>query len=370
MSKKSKSKKVNVEAPDLLIGNNVIIEESISRGIGSFTPDLLFEQLVKNYKNVKEIYGETIIRALTGYDESYTQKNIKIPEFQREIKKNIEEGIKHLKKSNLLDKQGIITSKATELATLVLYVEELDDILPKGSFGEYEHTRTAHYGTPFDITRFKKGHRYRDIALKKSVKTALRRGHSTLSVEDLKVYERHARGQTSIIYAVDASGSMKGTKIQAAKKAGIALAYRAIERNDEVGVIVFKDQIEEEVPPTKDFGRLLQEIVKIRASGETDMEKTIRKSIDLFPHSNITKHLLLLTDALPTKGSTPRRSTLEAVSEAREAGITISVIGVRLDKEGEEFAQKIVEIGNGRFYQVRNEADMKVIVLEEYNALM
>ena len=37
-----------------------------------------------------------------------------------------------------------------------------------------------------------------------------------------------------IIYGLDASGSMKGNKLKAAKKAGIALAFKAIEEKNTV----------------------------------------------------------------------------------------------------------------------------------------
>lgn len=59
MSKKSKSKKVNVEAPDLLIGNNVIIEESISEKTESTKPQS-FRSLRAAKKYAKENGGKVI----------------------------------------------------------------------------------------------------------------------------------------------------------------------------------------------------------------------------------------------------------------------------------------------------------------------
>ncbi len=59
MSKKSKSKKVNVEAPDLLIGNNVIIEESISEKTESTKPQS-FRSLRAAKKYAKENGGKVV----------------------------------------------------------------------------------------------------------------------------------------------------------------------------------------------------------------------------------------------------------------------------------------------------------------------
>ena len=61
--------------------------------------------------------------------------------------------------------------------------------------------------------------------------------------EDLSVFEREARGKVYIVYALDSSRSMKGSKIDLCKKAGIALAYQAINENDKIGLLVFGSQI-------------------------------------------------------------------------------------------------------------------------------
>ena len=60
--------------------------------MSAFTPDLMFEQLVQNYSLAKQIYGESIIRLISGYEPDYVKKNIGIPEFKKELKeKNTEE---------------------------------------------------------------------------------------------------------------------------------------------------------------------------------------------------------------------------------------------------------------------------------------
>ena len=44
---------------------------------------------------------------------------------------------------------------------------------------------------------------------------------------------------------------------------------------------------------------------------ETDIVATLRKAIELFPSEGITKHLMLITDALPTVGEEPEKDTLK-----------------------------------------------------------
>ena len=95
----------------------------------------------------------------------------------------------------------------------------------------------------------------------------------------------------------------------------------------------------------------------------------IAKSVELFPPTGETKHLIILTDAMPTVGVQPELETLRAVSTARSAGITISLIGVQLDKAGMQLAREITRIGEGRFSFVKDLDKVGHIVLEDYYAL-
>ena len=162
----------------------------------------------------------------------------------------------------------------------------------------------------------------------------------------------------------------KGKKLEQCKRAGVALAYKAIDENDSVGVVVFGKSVRAEVKPTKDFHHLLQEITMIRALEQTDIAATIRKAAEMFAKDSTSskKHLILITDILPTAGKEPEKDTLEAVSEIASEGVTVSVIGISPDEEGRKLAEKITEIGEGRFLMAKNIEDMDVLVLEDYYA--
>src|SRR3989338_3735856 len=100
-----------MENDQSIIDKAKIIKDSINQSLFSFTPDLMFEKLVKNYKIAKQLYGEKLIHEMTGYDEKYVEKNIQIPEFQREIKKKIDEKIEDLRDKGFIAKHGEITEK-------------------------------------------------------------------------------------------------------------------------------------------------------------------------------------------------------------------------------------------------------------------
>ena len=344
-----------------------IIGEAINQGISSFTPDLMFENIVRNYSNAENLYGKTLLRKITGYDPEYLKRNIRIPEFKKELKVRLAEKIEKMKEDGLLDSEGF-TEKGIELASLIMYIEELDNIVARGSLGEVVHKKKIGDGEKENIETFKKGKKYKDLAVKRSLRNAIRRGHNELGTEDLQIYSRKSRGSSQIIYAIDASGSMKGKKIESAKKAGIALAFKAIQKKDKVGLIAFGSDVKEEIKPTDNFTFLLKAIVRLRASRETNIALTLNKAIELFSQGDFTKHLILVTDAMPTVGKEPEKETLEAVSSAKSNRITISLIGINLNKEGKKLAESIVKIGEGRLYVVRDLENIDRIILEDYYA--
>jgi Mg-chelatase subunit ChlD len=347
-----------------------IVKDSLNQNLSSFSPDLMFEHLTKNFKNTKNIYGESLLQQITGESIDALERNIKFPEYQREIAMKIKKKTLDLKQKKIINSRNEFTEKGFELASLSLYVQELDNLMPKGFFGEHVHKEKSFYGGNEDEKIFKKGDKFRDIAIKRSIDMAIRRGHSEIKKEDLRSFEKQSKGEQYIVYAIDSSGSMKGNKVDVCKKAGVALSYHAIENKDKVGLIVFGEDVKDAIYPTNDFTLLLRTITRIRAAKETNMSDALSESLKLFPHEeNITKHLLILTDALPTSGDDPFKETLEQASIARSFGITISIIGINLDKDGEEFAKKIVEIGQGKFYVVSDVDDIDRVVLTDYYAL-
>ncbi len=350
-----------------VIEEGKIILDSINQGLNELTPSSMFEQLVKNFSMARQIYGEKLLREATGYNEGYLERNIRIPEFQRELKRKMEERFRKMEESGLLEKNRV-TESGVELAALVLLGEEMRMLQPKGILGEIAHKRNSPYGIKEGVKEYRRGS-YRNIAVRSTIKRAIRRQHEKLIREDLLSHDRKSKGMHYIIYAVDASGSMKGKKLESCKKAGIALAYKAIDQKDHVGLIVFGSKVRNAIRPTQDFMQLAKEIVKVRAMKETNIAGTIKESIRMFPNEEATKHLILLTDAIPTTGKEPEKETMAAATEARDAKITISIVGISLDSKARKLAERIAELGEGRLYMMKDAKNIDAVVLEDYYSI-
>jgi Mg-chelatase subunit ChlD len=348
------------------IDQSRVLNDAINNNISSFTPDFSFEQLVKDYKTAKQIFGETMIRELTSYDPGYIERNVNIPEFQRELKSKIQQNIERLKKDGLLDKDGFITEEGYSYSALSMLQDELKNIESKGLQGSIENKKRDLFGEKVDYKKFETSDRYKDLSVRQTVKKSIRRGRNNILREDFTSSIRKAKGKINVLYLVDCSGSMKGLKIKMAKRAGLALAYKATMNKDKAGLVVFNSKIETKIEPTTDFELLLKGISKIKTNGETDIALGITEAIKLF-HSKTNNHIVLITDAVQTLGKKPQEEVLQKISEATNNKISITLIGINLDKEGQSLAQKIVNLNNGKFLEIKGTEDLGHIVLEDYN---
>ncbi|MEM2121226.1 MAG: VWA domain-containing protein [Candidatus Woesearchaeota archaeon] len=349
--------------------NAKIIMDSINKDI-FLNSNRIFENLVKNFSLTKKNLGAEFIKRLTGYDDKYIEKNIKIPEFQKELKRKIEEKFEDLRNQNLIDSEDRITDIGYDYAALNLVFEEFEN-LKNIEEGVLKNKKNTFYGIRDDFKNFKSGH-YKDIDIRKSVRTALRRLHKSIIKEDLKETIRKDKSNINIIYAIDASGSMKGEKLEQAKKAGIALAYKALKDKNKVGLIVFQEKIITNIQPTNNFENLTRELIKIKAKQQTNIEQTIINSIGMFSKTKGQKNLIIITDVIPTiaeKAEDPVERTLKAASIASSQKIRISIVGIKLDKQGLELAKRIVDMSSGKLYIVVDTKELDRIILEEYERI-
>jgi len=114
---------------------------------------------------------------------------------------------------------------------------------------------------------------------------------------------------------------------------------------------------------------MIRNLIPVCPKKGTNIAEAIRTAAELFPASKQTKHIIAITDALPTSGKHPEEDTLKEVSNAKAQGITISLVGIDLSKTGERIAKRIVEHGQGRLYTIKELKNLDRIVLMDYFAL-
>ncbi len=359
-----------LEVNEALIEEGTLVEAACNQQLFSFVPDMIFQELVKEYKHAEKLYGQTIIRQLTGYDPRYVEKNIRVPEFQRELEQGLHERIEGLKDKGVLRGDGSLQKDAIDAAALLMIAEEFDAVDRSfSSYGQTVRLESDKEGEPTSIRPFKHD-RYKDIALKQSITKAIKRNHSKLRMDDVVAVDRESRQKINVVYALDVSGSMKGDKLTIAKKAGVSLAHRAIRDRNNVGLVLFGSQIEKVVPLTKDFFSFVRPMIAALPGNETDIALAISSSTKLLFGSKGIRHVVIITDGLQTTSKTPEGEVFKQVMIAKEEGLSISVVGIDLDDIGLEFARRLVDLSKGRLYAVQNTDDIGGIVITDYAKLL
>jgi Ca-activated chloride channel homolog len=134
---------------------------------------------------------------------------------------------------------------------------------------------------------------------------------------------------------LDCSGSMKGPKLDQAKKGMVDFARDAFKKQYQVGFIKFSTRAELLCDPTNDIAILQNKIKDIRADGSTNMTEAIKIAYSKLVELDSTKVIVIATDGMPDHV----RHSLEEADKAKAAGIDIIAIGT--DDADQKFLQKL-----------------------------
>ena len=342
------------------------VREAANHNVGAFTPDVAFNKIVNNYREAERLMGDTMIRELTGYDSDYIERNANIPEFQRELKDQIKQNVDELQRENIIDDDYNVTAHGNKVAAFHLILEELDELEGNGWIGDKASNQRFHTGEVQGFKPYASSQPYQDISTRRTVKVAARRARENIRPADLRLQERRSEGNAEIIFCVDVSGSMTGAKLSAAKKAAVALSYKAGVSKDDVGVVFFANGVRSVAPLGSDLDRVAEELVGVKPGGETDLGRGLEKALSMLGSSSGDQHVFLLTDALQTKGEVPEQAVLPVVDRATRRSIDITLLGLNLDDNGVRLAETIIDRSDGDLYRVENAEDTDRVVIEAY----
>lgn len=157
-------------------------------------------------------------------------------------------------------------------------------------------------------------------------------------------------------------------------KAAAVKAIEALGSGDEVGLLAFSGSNEWVIPlqefPNRDA--IESGVSSLRPFGETRIVPAFREAVsELLESDKEIKHIILFTDGFTSEleigaefvGQPFAEDLLEAVEEAADQGVTVSVVGTG---EGAIPAlEEVAEAGNGRFYPGRDLNEIPEIFVKE-----
>ncbi len=352
-----------------------VLRSLLNRGIEYLRPDQLAETLVTSAAHVKSRYGREFIEDITGYRYEEIARRQHDYSFIDELEGRIRERLEVLEELGFIrpSYQGgvSITTKGKELAAFSALVEELEAFEGR-EFGQHAAKRLSVHGTGDRgyAREYRRGDPYSTIDVRKSIRTSVRRGRRRVLPEDLRARDREEEVRLDLVYVIDTSGSMAGDRIDAAKRAAIALTHFSLRHRDRVGIVEFNSRARVVTDITSDVERIITRVISLKPGGATDVGDAIRVGVRLFERSGGRDrgwHMILLTDGIPTKGEPDpeTKAVSEAIAAARR-GVTISTIGVRLPREGRQLIEQIASITGGRSYHITDPEELTLVTLNEY----
>ncbi len=354
-----------------------VLRELLNRGLEYVRPGQLAEDLITSAAYVKSKYGRRFIEEMTGMDYDELVSRQYDYGLIDEIRERLKDRMDVLTELGLVKPSYMngysITLKGKELAAFSALLEEIEAVEGEDP-GVHVSKVLDERGTGdrAEDREYRRGDPYTAVDVRRSLRTAARRGHHRLTVEDLRVRDREEELGLDIIYVIDTSGSMAGDRIDAAKRAAIALAHKGIKSGDRVGIVGFDSRAEVVAPLSADLESIITSVMALKPGGSTDIGEAIRTAVDEFKtHGSRDRdwHVILLTDGVPTKGEpTPEDKAYSETMAAVNEGVTISTIGIRLPEEGIRVIEQIAGMAGGRSYHVTDPEDLTLITLMEYSA--
>jgi Ca-activated chloride channel family protein len=192
---------------------------------------------------------------------------------------------------------------------------------------------------------------------------------------------RIPKGQTSVMLAVDVSGSMAATDVQptridAAINAGRTLIDR-LPSNAQVGLVIFNSQAQVVAPLTSDKGSVKDALGTLAPGGGTAIGDAIQVSVAQLativdpngPKSQNYARVILLTDGSSNTGvdnATAAAQAARAHIPVDTIGIgsrnqTVLVQGIAVDGVDEQALQSIASTTGGHYYFAADEGQLNKI---------
>ena len=155
----------------------------------------------------------------------------------------------------------------------------------------------------------------------------------------------------AVVLVLDASGSMRGAALAAAKQAATSFVG-ALPAAVPVGLVTFADTASVEVPPTTNRGRITAAVASITASGDTALYDAIAAAAAVDADA---KTLVVLSDG----GDTASAADLTAVvTQVAASGSRVEAIALRTDEFDLAPLTSIAAAGHGTVRTVEDGAGL------------
>ncbi len=193
----------------------------------------------------------------------------------------------------------------------------------------------------------------------------------TLQAEEVTAIDGGESRNVDMVIVLDRSGSMKGRKIDDARRAVLALLSN-LSPNDRFALVTYSDgvHIASGLSNVTADNRVRMEsaVNSVRAGGGTNQNADSGLRIDLLiapDHDTNAARIILISDGLANKGLTDVKALAGMAAVAVEKEFVVSTVGVGTDFN-EHLMTAIADQGTGSYYYLENPAAFAEVFQKEF----
>ncbi|MEW6102241.1 MAG: putative cobaltochelatase [bacterium] len=201
-----------------------------------------------------------------------------------------------------------------------------------------------------------------DIAVDATMRASIiRKGSLQIEEEDLREKVREKKISSTIVFVVDASGSMGAMqRMEVAKGAVMALLEEAYQKRDKVGFVAFrKERAEVLLPPTSSQELAANCLKELPTGGKTPLSDGLYKGLEILKSQmrkskNIIPIMVLISDGrgnIPL-GNDVRKEVISLGEEIKRQGINLVVVDCNSGFLNLGYNRELAEISGGQYYSL------------------
>lgn len=171
-----------------------------------------------------------------------------------------------------------------------------------------------------------------------------------------KEVKAEARPDANLVFVIDVSGSMRGTRLSTVKQS-LSMLIDQLDDRDSIGIVAYGSSARVVLEPTSasQRGKIQTAIDTLKTEGSTNLQAGLELGYDLIGKARVgagINRVVLCSDGVANTGATTAETILASVAKHAKRGITISTVGVGMGGYNDVLMEKLADKGNGNYAYV------------------
>ncbi|MCC7070273.1 MAG: von Willebrand factor type A domain-containing protein [Deltaproteobacteria bacterium] len=171
-----------------------------------------------------------------------------------------------------------------------------------------------------------------------------------------RVIDEAARPPANLVFVVDVSGSMEGTRLQMVKDA-LAVLVERLRADDAVSLVVYGSSAHVVLPPTSgaDKASIRAALARLRPEGSTNVQAGLLLGYEMASeragNGRVTR-LILCSDGVANNGVTDADGIFATIDGRAQRGMALTTVGVGMGGYNDVLLERLAVKGQGRYVYV------------------